>query len=233
VDEKYSEVSPLARTLLAVAWKNDRQKKLTGNAALRLSLHVLQRLVSACKENDAPLLAELTGQSETPRNFLSFAASVANEIDLKLQARVPGKESSSDLAWASTSDFDHSVFLALGQALADAVWPQSAERDLHAPGIEKVLKRLVDYSERDVQVALIQHYLGNVLHDYFDRAQVRVAVRDLPDDVELEIRRDDCRAIAYLAYQIAESQEGQPPTPQGIQAGLSLAIESILENKSS
>lgn len=228
-----TDVSDLGRTLLDVAWKNGRDKKLTSNDALRLALGALQTLVSACQENNASVLVKLTGQSELPGNFLSFAASLSNAIDLKLQTRMVDNKSASARAWASTSDFDHSVFLALGQALANAAWPHSEKRDVRAPGIARVLQRLAECSARDLQIALVQHYLGNVLQDYFDRAQVRIAVRDLPDDVELEIRRDDCRVVAELAYQNAiESQGNQnPPNPETIQGGLTSAIERIVEDE--
>ncbi|MGH9931846.1 MAG: hypothetical protein ACREA9_21825 [Pyrinomonadaceae bacterium] len=230
MNDQHAQVSPLGQTLLEVAWSNDRHEKLVGNAALRLSLSTLQKLLSACKHNDTALLATLTGQSELPRSFLSFAAALANVIDLKLRSRGPNSQINRD----SPSDFDHAVFLALGQALADNAWPQAEERDLRAPAIKQVVARLADCELQDVQVSLLQNYLGNVLQDYFDRAQARVAVRDLPDEVELEIRRDDCRIIAELAWQTAvESRANQgPPDSEDLQTGLTFAIEKILETPS-
>lgn len=224
------EVSALSCTLLGIAWKKGRQKGLTNNAALNLSLYTLRKLITACREENTALVLTLTGQPELPRNFLVFAASLSNEIDLKIQHRhIPAdQEVDSDAVWTSISDYDHSVFLALGQTLANAAWPDSSTRDLHAPGIENVLASLARYSEDAIQIALVQNYVANVLQDYLDRAQARVAVRSAPAAIEQEIRRDDCRIVAELAYQVASRQE-KPPTPEEIQTGLGTAITSILE----
>lgn len=233
MNDQHAEVSPLGQTLLEVAWSNDRHGKLVGNAALRLSLSTLKKLLSACKQDDTALMARLTGQSELPRSFLSFAAALANVIDLRLRSRGPNEQPHSQANRDSPSDFDHSVFLALGQALADTAWPHAEERDLRSPAIKQVVARLADCELQDVQVSLLQNYLGNVLQDYFDRAQARAAVRDLPDETELEIRRDDCSIIAELAWQTAASRAKQgPPGPEDLQTGLTFAIEKILETPS-
>lgn len=228
------EVSALGCTLLGIAWKNGRKKGLTNNAALNLSLYTLRKLVTACREENTSLLITLTGQTELPRNFLVFAASLSNEIDLKITHRhsPSGHEVDSDAVWTSISDYDHSVFLALGQTLANAAWSDSSKRDLHAPGIENVIGSLGRYSEHTIQIALVQNYIANVLQDYLDRSQARVAVRSAPAAIEQEIRRDDCRIVAELAYQVAFRGE-KPPTPEEIQTGLGTAITFILERNPS
>jgi len=234
VETQRPEVSALAWTLLGIAWKNGRRTTLTSNAALKLCLFVLTDLVIACQEQNISRVIKLTGQPELPRNLLSFVASLSNEIDLKICSRLIPAEQELDAepVWTSNSDYDHAVFLALGQTLANAAWPGSGSRDLHAPAIKQVLRSLAQCSERDIQVALIQNYVANVLQDYLDRAQARVAVRNAPAAIENEIRKDDCRVIAEFAYKLAISRNPRP-APEELQTGLSTAITRILENKSS
>lgn len=223
------EVSPVGWTLLQIAWKSGRPT-LAHNTVLRLSLDMMQTLVFAC-QHDRTVLSKLTGESELPPTFLSFAAALSNVIDLKLQQRVPNKESRAQ--WASATDFDHSVYLGVGQVLGNVIWPPSPKRNLREPGLEQIISSVAQSTVRDLQVDLLQQYLANVLQHLWDGARIRIDVPDLPVDMELRMRTDDCRAVAELAYERALELRGSPgsPSPETIQAGLASAIESILKNE--
>jgi hypothetical protein len=231
---EYIELSLGAITLLKAARVNDRlgTGQLTSNAALRLSLEVLPELVSACASNDTPMVCNLIGRPGLPDDFLSFVASLANRIDLNIRRRQDA-DSGSGESWSATSDFDHNVFLALGQTIGQVVWPNPQKRDVRAPVIARVLERLAACSGKDLRISLIQHYVANLFQEYFDRAQVRVNVPGLPENTEAELRNSDARVIAGLAYRKAGelSGSGDTLTAAELQAGLEWTIDAILSNK--
>jgi hypothetical protein len=132
---------------------------------------MLQTLVPACQQ-DRSLLTDLTGQIELSQSFLSFAAAISNVIDLKLQQS------------AATTDYDHSVFLAIGQVLANVVWPPNEKRNLREPNLEQVVRSLARSAVSDLQIDFLQQYLANVLQHLWGGALIRLEVPDLPADTE-------------------------------------------------
>jgi hypothetical protein len=179
---------------------------------------MLQTLVPACQQ-DRSLLTDLTGQTELPQSFLSFAAAISNVIDLKIQQS------------RATTDYDHSVFLAIGQVLANVVWPPDEKRHVREPKLEQVVRSLARSTVGDLQIDFLQQYLANVLQHLWDGARIRLEVPDLPADTEELLRTDDCRLIAQYAIARASERSAEEPfTTANIQAGLATAIEDILKN---
>ena len=212
------DLSPIAWTLLEIAW-NRGQPELSHNTPLRLSLEMLQTLVPACLQ-DPSLLTDLTGQVELPQSFLSFTAAISNVIDLKLQKS------------AATTDYDHSVFLAIGQVLANVVWPLDEKRNLREPKLEQVVRSLARSAVVDLQVDFLQHYLANVLQHLWDGAQIRLEMPDLPADTEQLLRTDDCRIVAELAIARASGLTGEELlSTADIQTGFASAIQDILKHE--
>lgn len=166
------------------------------------------------------MLTDLTGQMELPRTFLSFAAAISNDIDLKLQKS------------AATTDYDHSVFLAIGQVLANVVWPPNEKRHLREPKLEQVVRSLARSKVGDLQIDFLQQYLANVLQHLWDGARIRLEVPDLPADIEERLRTDDCRLVAEYAITRSSERAGEEPfTTANIQAGLATAIRDILKDE--
>jgi hypothetical protein len=224
-----SQISGLARTVLKIAWKDGRRSQLAENAALRLSLDAVVRLVQACRDRNASSLSKLTGERELPGNFLVFMASLSWEIDLKIQWKP--NSSQPEETQGGSSDYDHAIFLALAQTIANVVWPESGKRNFQVPGIDSVLTRIGRSDERELQISLLQNYLANLMQDYLDRSQARVAVRDAPPEIEMELRRTDCRIVAELASQLASAENLTSPA-ESIQAGLGRAIDRLVRNTS-
>lgn len=211
-------LSPIAWTLLEIAWKRG-QPELSHNTALRLSLDMLQTLMRACQQ-DRSLLTNLTGEMELPQSFLSFSAAISNVIDLKLQQS------------RATTDFDHSVFLAIGQVLANVVWPPNEKRNLREPNLEQVVRSLARSTVGDLQVDFLQQYLANVLQHLWDGARIRLEVPDLAADTEQRLRTGDCRLVAQFAITRARERAGEESlSTADIQAGFATAIQDILEEE--
>jgi hypothetical protein len=157
---------------------------------------------------------------ELPQSFLSFAAAISNVIDLKLQQS------------AATTDYDHSVFLAVGQVLANVIWPPSEKRNLREPDLEQVLRSLGRSTVGELQVDFLQQYLANVLQHIWDGARIRLEVPDVPADTEERLRTDDCRLVAQFAITRASERAGEEPlTTADIQAGFATAIQDILKDE--
>lgn len=189
-------ISKGAQKLLVIAQRDDTQGAMAGNAALRISLERLAGLPGLCAGSDQSVLYHLLGQKELPASFFGFCAALANVIDLRVA------DSAGDLPQGRSlaTDFDHSVLLALGQALTDAVREPGEQSPELGPRIEVALPRLALTSAHNLQRLLVQHYVGNILQDYFDRCRLRLRIPELPPDTELKLRTEDAHAIADTLF---------------------------------
>jgi hypothetical protein len=138
-------------------------------------------------------------------SFFLFCACLTRRIDQQLRdlERPPKNQ------WLATTCFDHAVLQAVGQTLLGLVpGGMAAWSDLEA-----CLRVVAEAAPRDLQERLIAEYLGNLLQETFDAAEVRFSNPDLPEDTEPNLRRRDARAIADALF---ASFGGPGPAPPEI-----------------
>lgn len=178
-----------ALTLLVIALKKDRDKRLTRGPALRAACECVAMLPHRCRSGERAVCA-LLGVSQLPPNLFRFCALLLDAVE----RRISGSEAEGtrgERRW-KRSEYDHPILLALGQTVARA----ARMTRLLGPDSAAAIARLADADPRRLQQELLANYIGNVLQDYFDACQVRLKVRDLPGDTEEDLRRVDARKMA-------------------------------------
>ena len=79
---------------------------------------------------------------------------------------------------------------------------------------------------------MVEHYLGNILHDFFDAAEVRAAFPRLPFDTENDLRVQHGRAIANAIFETLPGGDG-PVSSRLVQEALREMVGLIwLEERS-
>jgi len=205
-----SALSPGALSLLAVAAgaiddrTGERRYDFVDGAALRRCWQTCGELPSQCKSycNDEPndLLKWMDAESPPPNLFL-FCGWLADAIHNEICGRRvyfhrrPGDR---------TSGFDHSVYLALGQALSHFC---GMERGV-GPEFKELIREVARLDPADLQRMFLRNYIGNILQDYFDQAGVRLAHPDLPPSTESDLRRVDAERFAQIVFSDAEHSTG-------------------------
>jgi hypothetical protein len=144
------------------------------------------------------------GRAELPGKWFEFCVALVNAIESHLErTRVTTK-----VGFSLRTDFDRSVFLALGQTVAETT------RENHKIGLtlevstEQVLAAVGKTPPARLQRLLIKHYIGNILQELFDACKVRLTTRGLPRDTELNLRQRDAEAIASSLF-VAQSKNGE------------------------
>lgn len=203
--EGIPELSRGAVTLLAIAQENDTHKTIATNAALALSLDFLVRLRALCAAQDHQGIGELLGRTELPAQWFDFSVALVNTIELRLRQPSSGEQRE----FSSRTDFDRSVFLALGQTIAETAGENRKSGLTLEVSTERVLAMVGQTSPAHLQRLLIKHYVGNILQELFDACKVRLTTRGLPRDTELNLRRKDAHAIASSLF-VAESKNSEP-----------------------
>jgi hypothetical protein len=185
-----------AITLLAIAQENDKYKKIADNEALRRSLEVLHQLSDFCAQHKDDALLALTDERELPRGWFSFCVSLVNKIDSNLEKVLPGKTAE----WSSRTDFDRNVYLAIGQTIGEIIREQHGKRDSLDFTTEQLIESLAKAQPARLQQLLMENYIGNILQELFDTCKIRLGVRDLPKDTELNLRRNDAHLLAGTLF---------------------------------
>ena len=181
------EVSDGTLTLLAIALKNDKEKMITQNPALRASLRCMAELPSRCAGGE-PVVREYLGVHAQPLTFFRFCAGLLDRVDRQL---LP-PEGISHASRSRRSEYDHPVLLALGQTVARA----AGMRPDSEPGLGPALKELAWAEPGTLQRDLMRNYFGNILQDWFEACEIRLQVPDLPASVEGDLRDRDARLMA-------------------------------------
>jgi hypothetical protein len=180
-------VSDGALTLLAIVLEKDKQKQFTRNRALELSLDYMARLPLSCREGSGKV-AELVGVSMLPKTLFRFCAEFLNSIERNINRR----DKTTGQMNVDHSDYDHAVLFAVGQAITRS----SGITPSLGPELPVALERLGKKAPIELHRLLLRNYFGNVLQETFDSCDVRRSVPDLAEDVELNLRLVDAKAIA-------------------------------------
>jgi hypothetical protein len=68
------------------------------------------------------------------------------------------------------------------------------------PQFELCLHRIAKTKPRDMQERLLTNYLGNVLQDYFDAAEVRASQVSLPATLEHSLREEEAADLSRAVF---------------------------------
>ncbi len=207
-DNNVPPISLGARQLLRIANNKISDGVLALNRALELCLRLAAQLPRLCKPEHRQELCDILGQERLPETLFGFCAFVINAIDTQVSR--PAEDFSA--AQRAPIEITHSVFLALGQALAEATRKPDETQSPLGPTIGAALQRLSNESPEKLQRLVTLHYLGNVLQDFFDSCQVRIQVPELPWTAEEELRQEDARVITdELFARVAVGPDGAVP----------------------
>ena len=143
-------ISPGAQGLLAIACKRDPARALALNVALNLSLRIIAELPGLCAAADRTGLHALIGQEGLPETFFGFLAALANSIDTHVTTQVREPRGA-----GAPIEMTHSVLLALGQALSEAVRKSEDDNAPLGPKLPEALRRLADVAAIDLQHSLV------------------------------------------------------------------------------
>jgi hypothetical protein len=186
---------------------------LANNAALRHSLDYAGILPSI---GDDPAsnatVRQWMDSVPPPRDLFEFTARLLDAIDMRVRGRhslLP--RAAEDIATV----FDRAALLALGQVILGVGRVRAAGDE----PVSDAFKHLAARSPRELQQLVIENYLGNILHDYFDAAEVRAAFSRLPIDTENNLRVKHGRAIAKAIFESLPDGDG-PLSAQAIQDAL-------------
>jgi hypothetical protein len=219
---------------LAVGGENrslrDR-KLLAHNAALRYAIEYAGALPSIgpdpdssptlkqWMETDTPPPDPFALLRVTPPDLFRLTAMLLDGLDMRVRGRHPLSQPGDEATM-----FDHAALLAFAQVIHDAGGMSGARDRDTSTAFRLIAKK----SPRALQKRLIENYLGNILHDYFDACEVRAAFPRLPFDTENNLRVKYGHAVAAAIFKSLPSRDG--PLPAGVvQRALQEMLGSIWE----
>ena len=186
------------------------------NAALRYALEYAGQLPSVGDPRTDTTVQEWLDTEQVPQDLFEFCARLLDGIDVRVRARHSRlKPSKGD----EPTTFDRSALLALAQVIHQ----RGGMRRGVSPGVAAAFKAIRAASARQLQEHLVENYLGNVLHDYFDSCEVRAEFPRLPVTTEHELRIEHGRSIARQVFAALPAGNRELP-PHTIQ----LALQQVL-----
>ena len=206
----HNALRPGAAALLSIAKANDTHGALARNSALWIALEGvvdLRRVVVS--SHSLSTFTDERSADRMPECFLELVTFVL----IELRRRQASLSSRSDLGLVFISDFDIYAFQAVGNALADTCWPERTGEDFSGPEWKRCKARLSEITDEALGWRVVQHYLGGILQSYFDQAEVRRQVRDLPAETERELREIDALNLVNVGRGLSDPHG---PTPQMI-----------------
>jgi len=186
-----------AITLLAIAQENDRHKKIADNEALRAALEYVARLVVLCSKENVSGVRSLLGLRELPANWFGFCVAIVDAIESRIDTLAHGDSD----GWSARTDFDRSVFLAIGQSIGDLLREYRGERLTLDVKTDSVLVALRQATSIHLQRLLIRNYVGNILQELFDTCKIRLSAPGLSKDTEQNLRERDAQALADTLFE--------------------------------
>jgi len=222
------QVPPLPRyvfSLVAVAAggenKSFRDRQLiANNAALRHAIDYAGALPSIGADPcSSATVKQWMDTDAPPSDLFLFTGKLLDGLDMRVRGR---NKRLPRVATDAATMFDHHALLALAQIILSAAGMRSA-RDRDASEAFQLIARK---SPRSLQRLLIENYLGNILHDYFDAVEIRAEFPRLPVDTENNLRVKYGRAIAAAIFESLPPGDGPAPV-HDIQEALQTMIGSI------
>jgi hypothetical protein len=175
--------------------KRQRRFDVSESAALRYAFEICGALPHAARAfdtGDETLLVWMDAVAPPPHLF-AFCGWLADGIHRRICDRhATLRPKPSD----ATTDFDHAAYLAIGQTLAGLMGMAGGT----GPRFAQIVERVSLARGRALQEHLMRNYIGNILQDYFDQAQIRLQHPNLPDTTEPELRSVDAELIARILF---------------------------------
>jgi hypothetical protein len=135
-----------------------------------------------------------------PPNLFLFCGWLADG----LHRRICGRHSSlAPKANSFPTGFDHSVYLAIGQSLAHFLGMVGGV----GPDFDAIVDKVAKLKPRDLQREFLRNYLGNVMQDYFDAAQIRMRTPRLPPTTEADLRSVDAEITSNIIFRSIDPVE--------------------------
>lgn len=227
-DEPPPVISRTALALLDVARENDKHRAMARNALLMAALEVGAELIEVCRTGNPHALSSLLKAESPPKNFLVITAMALNRIRDRADEHLHGD---SDAPKApAVGDYNRPALQGFAVALADLSWPERAARDFDGPGLDEFVSRIAQHDLETFWLATFQHYLANILQEYFVDlpAKTQEKARALDPNIEVNLRLVDGRVLAEYAMKLAASMGKQNSDPAMIAFSLDQAIDKIL-----
>jgi len=216
-----AKVSTGALTLLVIALEKDRDKLMFGNAAFRRALEAVGRLPAFCARNPSSLIEDPVAPHPPPRDMFLACCQLVDHLSRELQ-RQPNRAGE----WKGSSEFDHPALLALGQTISAATGTRNGVHVDFSTGVKKLAVAV----PRDLQRSFATHYVGNLLQDYFDAAEIWRSVPDLPENTAGLLRSHDAAILTDTAFANFSAVEFWSPD-QVVGALQRMSAAAFLEQK--
>lgn len=203
------EMRPFVMSLLTIA-AGDKHKvptpvNIASNATLRYSFELVGKVpVLARSAQSDPSWDGWLASDPPAEEFFVFCGRLLDAVDQRVRGRhriLPPKDGD------QPSSYDHAAHLALGQTLAYAVGVKRGK----FPPLRECFLKLASTAARRLQQRFLTNYLGNILHDYFDAAQVRAEFASLPPDFEDSLRVQEGASLAATVLALAEPASSEEP----------------------
>jgi hypothetical protein len=192
-------ISVGARGLLHIAKKNDIHGGLSKNALLFNAVRVCEDLFWRRDRRDSASIVRELGLETASPTFLVVVGAVLRRI--REAAETQFVRCDTNGRWIFVNDFDSFVLHAVAQTLADLGWPQRRAEEFDGPSCEQLRRQLDGVSFSTFCEVFLRNYFGNLLQDYFKRAEVRRAHPNLPPDREVQLRSSDAQEIVDQAVE--------------------------------
>jgi hypothetical protein len=183
----------------------DRRREIANSAALRRCWKICGELPEqfvAYRARKPNRILNWLGAEAPPDNLFMFCGwlSLQTHLEICQVAR-----SSRDPPESPTG-FDHSVYLAVGQCLSDILGMAGGV----GPSFGHVGAKLAASTPASLQRSFLKHYLGNVMQDYFEAADIRRQHRKLPASTEADLRSVDAMFASDIIFAGIETGAAVP-----------------------
>jgi hypothetical protein len=193
------EMRPFVMSLLVAATGDTRtvprSRDLVHNAAFRYSVELVAELPGACRRALAGdgRFGGWIDSSASREDFFLFCGALLDAVDARVRGRHAALASEEG---DQPSSYDHAALLALGQTLCRAAGVKRAS----LPPFETCLRAIAGAQPQALQERLLTNYLGNVLQDYFDAAEIRASQVSLPVTIEESLREEEAADLSRAVF---------------------------------
>lgn len=212
------ELPPYVLSLIVVAAggesKSVRERLLLAHsAALRYTIEYAGALPSVGSNPFSnTTVRRWLDLDRVPTDLFEFCARLLDGIDMRVRGRHRQLlRAEGDVP----TSFDRSAMLALAQVI-DSV---GAMRNASDTEVGEAFIALANRQPLELQKLLVENYLGNVLHDYFDACEIRAEFPRLPVRTEHELRVRHGRNIAEAVFAVLPDS-GEAAAPEVVQTAL-------------
>jgi len=199
---------PGTRSILTVTLDNDENGAFSHSYAILACVTMSNKLIEISKaaSNQDTKLLELLDVKEIPETFLTLTASLLKKIHNTINDLIRKAGSTGSLPLVS--DYDKYVLSALGLSLSELLWTEKNTSEFSGPPTRECMRRLSQLDQTALLRTFTKHLVGNIIQHYFEKADVRRSVPDLPADEEERIREQDAVLISNYCIDLVLSTKG-------------------------